>query len=399
MIILAPFGIASGYVSVTLGFLLAHAGMPTAAVAVIVAFSLWPLTLQMFWSPLIDTTLTTKRWHIIGSVLTALAILALSLSPATVANAAPLTLLVIVLTLASTLVSLTSGRLKAYGVEEARKGKAAGWAEAGSLGSSAIGGGIGLWVAHHAPAPWFSGLILAALCLACPIALLFVADAEPEARPERYLDRLTDIAKDIWRTARTRIGFLGLLLMLLPLGTGAASNLFSAVASEWRVGEDAVALVNGVLAGVAQIFGAIVGGVICDLIDRRRAFCLFGLAPAVVTIAMALLPRTPQVFIGLTLAYYLVNGFCYAGFAAVVLEAVGRGAAGTKSSLLVAASNVPVALMTTLDGRWHDQFGVNGMLYGEAGVAIIAVIAMAVFVRATRDWRLGLGARIPSAAE
>jgi hypothetical protein len=89
-------------------------------------------------------------------------------------------------------------------------------------------------------------------------------------------------------------------------------------------------------------------------------------------------------FIVCTLAYALVLGACYAGYSAVVLEAIGKGAAATKFNLLSAASNVPIAAMTDMDGVFHDRYGSSAMLYGEAAAALLAIIGFALLARATQ---------------
>jgi PAT family beta-lactamase induction signal transducer AmpG len=48
--------------------------------------------------------------------------------------------------------------------------------------------------------------------------------------------------KDLWQVARARAGFLALLICFLPIGSGAASNLWSAVADDWHASANTVAL-------------------------------------------------------------------------------------------------------------------------------------------------------------
>jgi hypothetical protein len=50
-------------------------------------------------------------------------------------------------------------------------------------------------------------------------------------------ERLLKVAKDLWRVSCAPSGYLALLVVFLPIGTGAASNLFAAVAPQW--GRDA----------------------------------------------------------------------------------------------------------------------------------------------------------------
>jgi hypothetical protein len=86
-------------------------------------------------------------------------------------------------------------------------------------------------------------------------------------------------------------------------------------------------------------------------------------------------------FVGFVLLYAFLTGFCYAGFAAVVFETIGRGAAGTKSNLLSGIANVPLIYLGIFDGMGHDRWGASGLLYtdaavGVAGVALFVAVAL-----------------------
>jgi MFS-type transporter involved in bile tolerance (Atg22 family) len=237
-------------------------------------------------------------------------------------------------------------------------------------------------------APWEAAAAVGLLCVACIAGLLWVDEPERSPRRPRYIESLKDVARDVWGVMRSRLGLLAFVLMLLPIGSGGASGVWSAIAGEWRAGADIVALVTGVLSGVASLVGAVLAGYLCDRMDRWIAYCLFGAVLAGVAVAMALLPRTPEMFSVCTLVYALVLGGCYAGYSAVVLEAIGKGAAATKFNLLAAASNVPVAAMTDIDGVFHDRYGTSAMLYGEASVALLAITGFALLAWVTQRRRV-----------
>jgi MFS family permease len=200
---------------------------------------------------------------------------------------------------------------------------------------------------------------------------------EPPAahRATRYLASLRNVGREVWEIARSRMGFLALFLMTLPIGVGAAQNLWSAVAGDWHASADAVALVNGALGGVISMMGCIAGGFLCDLMDRKTAYNVFGVVLAVCAAAMALAPKTQTTFVLFTCVYAFIMGFCYAAFGAIVLETIGAGAAATKYNLLAGISNAPIAYQTIVDGWAQTHYGSSGMLYVEAlcGVATVAL--------------------------
>ena len=56
-----PFGAIPGYVTVTLAYLLAQAGMSVEAVAGLTALAVLPHTWKVLWAPVVDTTLSARH--------------------------------------------------------------------------------------------------------------------------------------------------------------------------------------------------------------------------------------------------------------------------------------------------------------------------------------------------
>ena len=368
-----------------LGWQLAHTGVPTGVIATIQAAGIWPQTWKWAWAPLVDTTLGFRRWHVIGCILSALTLVALACVPPRGDYLALLSLAVVVSSAASSVVSMAAEGLMAVTIEDGRRGIASGWATSGNLGGVGVGGGLALYLGQHLATPWLPGAIMAAACVACVAALPLVGSVIEEARPP-LLAALTGVARALWQLVSRRAGLLVLFLMLMPIGSGGAQQLWAAIAGDWHASATQVALVNGALGGVVSLIGCVAGGALCDRLDRKTAYCLYGLALGVTAVAMAVLPRTSTTFVVMTLVYAFVLGTCYAAYTAVVLEVIGTTAAATKFQLLSAASNVPIALITGWDGQLHDWRGAGGMLWGEAaigaaGVALFGLIAAAMRVR------------------
>ncbi|WP_425230396.1 MFS transporter [Sphingomonas sp.] len=378
----APFGIANGYVAVTLAFLLGRAGVSTFAIATIIAASIWPQTWKLLWAPLVDTGGNPKLWYGAGALGVGATLLVMSTLPAAAGALPVLTALAVASSVASTFVSMSTEIFLTHGVVETMRGRASGWGQAGNLGGSGIGGGIGLILAQHIARPWVSGAVLAAICVACWGFVLMLPPL-PRLRPAMpYWAQLRAVVGDVLAVARSRRGYLALAIMLLPIAS--AGVPWAAIAGEWHAGGDLVALVSGVVGGAVTAAGALAGGYLCDRMDVKRAYCLFGLLAGATAAMMVGAPRSPAAFVAGTLTYGLFVGGGYAAYSTVVLDAIGRRSAATNFNVMAAISNVPIAGMTSFDGWMHDRYGTAAMLYGELVLPAATIAAFALFAAATR---------------
>jgi MFS family permease len=376
LVLMLPFGVMSGYLTVTIAYQLSHAGWSVDEIAALVAASFIPHTWKFLWAPIADTTLKRRTWYLLAAAVSAVGVWATGAVPGEPRFVPLLYAVVIVSNFAVTFLAMAAESLMVYGTDPARHGRAAGWFQAGNLGGFGLGGGAGLWMAEHLSQPWIAGTVLGVACALCSVALVFVAEPPAAALTTGSARRrVVEVLKDVWHVARTRPGYLALLICFLPIGSGAASNLWSAVADDWHASADTVALVTGALNGVVSAAGCLAGGYLADRIDRKSAYALYGLALAVCAAAMAWAPRTEPMYVAFTTAYALIQGLCYAGFSAVVLEAIGLGAAATKYTLYGSLSNMPIMYMTVINGAAHTRWGAGGMLYTEALVGVLGLLA------------------------
>jgi hypothetical protein len=89
---------------------------------------------------------------------------------------------------------------------------------------------------------------------------------------------------------------------------------------------------------------------------------------------MAMSPRTEGMYVIFVTLYWFITGLTYAAFSAVVLEAIGLGAAATKYNLFASLSNTPIAYMTLVDGWAHTQGGAGAMLQAEAAICLAGIL-------------------------
>jgi MFS transporter, PAT family, beta-lactamase induction signal transducer AmpG len=387
LFLIVPFGAMGGYLSVAIGYQLTQAGISVEQVAALVAFSYIPQTWKFLWAPVADMTLSRKTWYLLAGFVSALGIFVTGAVPADERSLPLLYAAVLASNVAVTFLAMATESLMVYNTPPELQGRAGGWFQAGNLGGNGLGGGAGLWLAQTLPEPWMAGAALAVACALCGAALWFVPEPPPMARTGHYGRMLVEVLKDLWRVARTRAGILALLICFLPIGSGAAANLWSAVADDWHASANTVALATGVFSGIVSALGCLAGGYGSDRMDRKTAYALYGLLMAICTVAMALAARTEAMYVVFTLIYAFIQGLTYAGFTAVVLETIGLGAAATKYNVYASLSNMPIAYMTLVDGWAHTRWGAAGLLNTEAaigvlGIAVFIAVAMALPRRA-----------------
>jgi MFS family permease len=391
-ILYLPYGLLGGWAVVTLSWLLSRKGVSVEQIAVLGGIGLLPNIWKVLTAPLVDTTLSSRAWFMIGNGLMAAGLMIAAVLPLGPAVLPLLAWLAFLTSWAGTLTSIAADRLMAYDTRPEEKGRAGGWSQAGNLAGAGVGGGVGLWIAQQSGHAWLAGLALSLGCLACSWPLRRLADPAVSEDGAGFTSMVIATARDLLGLMKSRIGLLACFICILPMGTGGAQNVFSAVAKDWGAGPGQVALVDGVLNGLAGLVGCLIWGSVCDRMDRKRAMLISGLISAATAVAMALGPRTPMTYVVLVTVYNLAIGFCYGAFGAVALEAIGKGAAATKFNLISSASNVPLVLVTFVDGWAHDHWGAGPMLLTEAALGAGSVAIYIVVAWITRGWSwAGLG--------
>ena len=387
-VVFLPCGIRAGLVGVTLSYVLAKHGVSLSAIAGLQALGLLPTTWQFFMGPIIDVSLTSKRWYLIAVAVLTACLVAFGLSPLTPAAMPVLDGLGLIAGLSATFVWSAASAVVAHTTPVERRGAAAGWTQVAHMGGAGLGGGLGLWLVTHAGGPHVAILTMAAACLACALPVLLTRVPRHPAGV-RLADRARGMAAEIWDFARHRRGVLVIFLLLLPMDMGAATTMLPTVAGHWRATPDMVALVGGVLAGLAVSPGCVLGGYLCTRFPPRYVYLagslIFGLGEAL----MAVLPHTPATFALLGLMNAFLAGLANGPYTGVVYDSMGSKAAATLGSILFSLGQLPLVLVTVVVGAVGARYGADGMLLAEAGLAVISVAAYLVLAV---SWRPALAA-------
>jgi MFS transporter, PAT family, beta-lactamase induction signal transducer AmpG len=374
-----PAGISMGFVSVTLPYLLTQHGFSVARTAGIVALGVSANLWRFLWGPVADLTLSLRKWYWIGVIASVVTLQLLCITPFTLKGEAFLMIIVFISQVSATFVMLPLGGVMANRIPNEQKGQASGWYQAGNLGGVGLGGGAGLWLASHYSV-MIAGLVLCLMSLLSALFIFFIEDVSRE-KQETITAAIANLGKSIISMVRIPIVLFVVILVCMPIGTGGASNLFSAIAADWKTNADTVALVTGILSGIVSTVGCVIGGYIADRRGVWVGYLGSGTICALCTIAMAVSPLRPYVYIAGVLGYSFSLGLMNAAFSAVLLFAVGKKNASTKYAMLASLGNLPVVYMTTVDGWAHDRFNSKFMLLLEAGLCLLFVFICVLIIR------------------
>jgi predicted MFS family arabinose efflux permease len=325
-----PSGMSQGFVSVTLGYVLAQHGVGVDVIARIVGLELLPWTWSFLFGPLIDMSFTAVRWYVASIFGLALCAVGFALVPPQGSDTSVL--------------------------------------------------------ATHAGGLRVAAFVLAAASLACIWPLLLVK-VPASARGAGVVPAARESIAALWELLRTRTGVLAAVAVTLPAGLGAAAYLLPSVAGDWHASADFVAAVTGALSGFASIPGCITGGYLCDRFPRRTVYMGCALIAAIGEGLFAFAPHTPAWFAALVLVGAALTGLAYGSVTAVYFELLESRGAATVGGVLGSLCSLPVVIVTMLIGTVQVRYGSKAMLLVEAGLGVLSVACYAVLVRALRPER------------
>ena len=328
-----PGGISQGFVTVALPYLLTHQGFSVAETAGIIAIGVSANLFRFLWGPVVDISLSLKKWYWIGFFACIATLLILCYATFGVKGVVLLSIIAFVSQVAATFTLLPINGFMAHCIEDSKKGIASGWYQAGSLAGVGFGGGVGLFLSTHYSV-LFAGLLLGAASIVFAFSILLIKDIQ-HSTEKKVLHELSRMGKDVFAMIKVPTTLFVIILLCFPIGSGAAANLWSAIAQEWKIDSDTVALVTGILSGLVSAVGCIVGGLIVDRWGVWTAYFGSGAICAFITLIIAVMPLQPIVFIGGVLVYTFGIGLIYTACTSVILFATGKKNVVTKFSLLI----------------------------------------------------------------
>jgi len=377
-ILVVPFGVSFGFVSVALPYVARQKGIPVETISGVVAAAFALHAFKVLWAPIVDATLTRKTWYVIALALLAAGTFAMMAMPISATSIPALKAVVVASQVGLTFLYMACEGTLGRALPPEKKSMAASWLQAGTFLGLGVGGGLAIELVSRLPGPIAGAIVAAGLSL-CALPLLGF-DEPPEQEKHPAGRAMVELGRDLWGLLRTSAGIVAILFALSTITAGAASALFSAIAEDWHASRELVETTNGWLAGIVQASGAGLGGWAMKRMDRRATFMLAGGLTAVMGIAMALGPRAPWAYATFTLVYNMFVGSAYAGFAAFIYATIGKKSVATKYNILASLGNFAISYKLGILGRASKSHGPSGVLFADASLTIGGIVLMLVVI-------------------
>jgi MFS transporter, PAT family, beta-lactamase induction signal transducer AmpG len=210
----------------------------------------------------------------------------------------------------------------------------------------------------------------------------------PAPGPDRRLasESFRAFFGEVLAVVRKRDVLVALALFLAPAGSFALTNTLGGLGVDFHASERMV----GALGGVGTCFAGIVGSLLlmplARLMPLRPLYLAIGIAGAVFTATLLMLPHTPATFGVAMVGENIFQALAFAGAVAICLETIGRDnpLAATQFGLLSGATALPIVYMGVIDGRAYSWHGVTGEYVADAGISLVACALLAVMLMAMR---------------
>ncbi|MHB1871125.1 MAG: MFS transporter [Steroidobacteraceae bacterium] len=371
------FGMAVGFVIVTLPQMLAEQGLSGSRIPVAVALISSPSFFSFLLAPLLDVRFRRRTYAAVFGVLAAAATSWVVLDHHSAAEVEAVMFVGFLC-----LMLFTSAQAGWVGslIERAQASSLGAWSTAYNI----AGGGAGILLSGYVNER-FSPATAAACLFPVLLAPLLVFPLIPAPAPDATLAResFSRFIREVASLVRRTEVLVALALFILPSGSFALTNILGGWGQDFHASAALVSFLGGMGAMLAGIIGCSLMPLLARKLPLRPLYLSIGLLGAAFTLSLLFLPHVPGTY---GLAFIGENIFQSAAIAtamAIIFEVIGPGnpLAATIFALLGASGNLPIFYMELLDGRGFHWRGVDGAFLCDAAVTGAACLVLAIVLR------------------
>jgi MFS transporter, PAT family, beta-lactamase induction signal transducer AmpG len=367
-------GLANGIIFLFVPQLMASAHVPEPRIAAITAVAATAGFWFVFFAPILDVRFS-RRWYA-----TTLALLSGAAAATAVIGLNHLLILQIALVISCAAAQLSSSALGGWlstVTPNEQKNVLSKWMNIALFFGMGLTAATGAEFVRRLPVIPAATLVGAIVFLPATIFLLI-----PAPGPDRRLasESFLQFNREVISLFRRREVVIVLLLFLSPCSTFALTNLLAGLGADFHASARAVSLSGGVGTFIPGLLGCSLFPVIARLLRLRTFYFANGIVGCLLTLSLVFLPHTTFTFALVLFGEFLFQAVSYAIQLGIVFEAIGpdNPLAATIFAFLGAATNIPMAYLTFIDGRAYAALGIRGMLFTDAGIGILACTVAAI---------------------
>ena len=366
------YGLYGGVVAFAVPQLLGDRHVPESSIAGLTAIAFSPGFWAFLVSPILDVRFS-RRWY--ATVLAVIASLSLVVA---FLNLDHLGLLEVVLTAgfaaAYLYQSAIGGWLSAITSPEEEKTVSV-WMTIGNVGGFGLMAmGCNQLVRYASP---LAVALLAGISILLPtMAFPFMQAPGPDRRLAR--ESFPQFFGELVSLVKRREVLVAVIMFAAPAGTFSLTNFLGGRGNDFHASPGFVGLVGGLGVAAGGIVGCLVFPPLSRLMPLRPLYLAVGLAGALCTLGLILLPHTPAAYAIILITQNLFQSLAITTSIAVVLETIGRDnpLASTTFCFIASAYGVPISYMLYIDAFGFARGGIGGSMALDAITGMLASLLL-----------------------
>lgn len=371
------YGLYGGVIAFAIPQLLGNRQVPEAAIASLTAVAISPGFWAFLLSPILDVRFSRRLYAFALASFASLTLVAAFLS------LGHLALLEVVLTtgfFAAYLYQSAIGGWLSSITSAEEENLVSVWMTVGNVGGFGLMAiGCNQIVRHLSPLA--AALVLAASILVPMIPFPFMQAPGPDRRLAS--ESFPQFFGDLVSLVKRREVLIAVFLFLSPAATFSLTNFLGGRGSDFHASPGFVGLIGGAGVALGGIAGCLIFPALSRLMPLRPLYLAVGVAGAVCTLSLILLPRVPATFAVLLIAENLFQGLAITALTAITFETIGQNnpLASTTFCFLGSAYGVPISYMLYVDAFGFARGGISGALAIDAviGIAASALLGAMLF--------------------
>ncbi len=366
------YGLYGGVVAFAVPQLLGDRHVPESSIAGLTAIAFSPGFWAFLVSPILDVRFS-RRWY--ATVLAVIASLSLVVA---FLNLHHLGLLEVLLTAgfaaAYLYQSAIGGWLSAITSPVEEKTVSV-WMTIGNVG------GFGLMAMGCNQLVRYASPLAVALLVGISILLPTMAFPFMQAPgPDRRLAResFPQFFGELVSLVKRREVLVAVIMFAAPAGTFSLTNFLGGRGNDFHASPGFVGLVGGLGVAAGGIVGCLVFPPLSRFMPLRPLYLAVGLAGALCTLGLILLPHTPAAFAIILITQNLFQSLAITNSIAVILETIGRDnpLASTTFCFIGSAYGVPISYMLYIDAFGFARGGIGGSMALDAITGMLASLLL-----------------------